>query len=442
VAYTDGVHSSSRGIPPALPVFLTVTAVVLVMLAPAAPAGPWQITGFTLAALELAALPWLLHAAGQRPGAGSTRTGVITAAVVGAVVGGILLSFVPMFRTLTDDFAGTGTGTGGQGNPDAAEGTGAGEHRFQELWEDTLHAVESASPGSTQRLDDVRMQGDQVWVTYLDERGATFDMYNMGGRGWNDPSPGIIASNRQNIFDAAVVTADLDATADAVLGSSRPVADRLSVIDLEVGKADGDIVVDTPGREHVVADSGEALITVGLDPLADQNIPTFSFEAMGDGSQPAVIAGRDDIGANHRLGASALQAAGQDPDTTVVTGFTVDGNPPYPDYSAQVDLSGGRWAYLDWTPGTFVRQRVESAGGDDLPVGLLYRDLDIAGLDRAVLDARTRGGYAPGDYGRDYVSLTYRDLWGDGAEVTVKISDDPTATGIYDAAGVWLRPVG
>jgi hypothetical protein len=427
---------------PVLPVASTVVAVVLAMLAPALPSGPWRTGAFIVVAVVAAALPWVLHAAGDAGTtgrSGAMRTGVLTASIVGVVVGGILLSFVPAINALS------GSTTDGSAQADRGAGeAGGGGHRFQELWEQAVAAVDDASPGSSRRLDDVRIQGDQVWVTFLDERGATFDMYNMGNPGnrdWTDPSPGLISSNRQDIFDAAVVTADLDTVADAVRDSAAAVEDSLSVIDLEIGKAEGDVVVDTPGREHVVANSGEAMITVGLDPLADQNIPTYSFQAMGDGSLPSVVAARDDLAANHRIGAAALQAAGHDPATTVVTGFHVDANPPYPDATAQVDLSGGRWAYLDWNPGTFVRQRVDSNGGGDTPQGLLYRDLDIAGLDRAVADARTRGGYAPGDYGREYIDLEIRQTWDDSPEVTVKISDDPTATGIYDLSGTWLRPV-
>lgn len=429
------------------PGLLSGGAVVLAFLAPSLPAGVARILAFVVLAVLVAGIPLALHrqTGGVQAGpddrqAQRTRRGILVGVTTGVVLGAASLAVVPL---VDDGVSGGGSGAtvvgqDGERGGDTLPDFGG----YQAAWTELLDRVEVVAPGASTRLARVRLSDSQIRATYVEESGRTWSIFRNSGGDWFGPDPQGQSSLR-DVFDAAVVTADLDDLARRMRTSSTALAPDLQAGDMELVKAEQSdrgrsLIVDTPGREHLVEGTGEALVTLDLTTGDDTAFagPDHTVQATGDGSLPRTVASASDIAGNLGISRNALQAVGTDVAGVTLNSFTMDAR-TFDSMSMVAWAPGNRRVYLYWAPGEFVEYNAEVADHGGPAGGVPLTDLDVAALERAVDDARTRGNLV--ELERDRVSLEVTVYGADGPEVEVQISDDPAAQGVYDLAGDRVR---
>jgi hypothetical protein len=417
----------------------------LLVIAPTLPDGGARVAAYLVAVVAMVAVtagfPVLLrsHHGSKGPG---PRSAVAVGTFLGLFVGG-LIAVVP---------AGLSTG---QGQPGAVAGGRSGG--LAQIWESAVALADGTVPGGSDRLvsfavDD--FMDRSASLSFIGDDGTVYTSNWSVSDGWGDVREDTTGSSpytRRDSFGAAQVSADLDEVAADALEAGGDVVGGLTFLGVEIERAEPGLVIDVPGREHVVgavgadgADGAEVVIGVSLRDDPDTNIGVFTVQADSAGGLPAALAHPADPVATFGRVVTAYRAAGVDPAQVRLHEFTSTDDLDW-ESRISVEVPGRRY-YLDWATGGFAELEVaDITGGAEGPV---LADVDATALGRAVDDARARGNLDPKEL--DDVSIDISDRLGEDAyagrlTARITVSTDPDASGIYgvvgDEAGRYLGPV-
>jgi hypothetical protein len=425
-----------------LPAVGGAAAAALLVIAPTLPEGAGRTAAYLVAAVAMVAVttgfPFLLrrHHGSAGPG---PRSAVAVGTFLGLFVGG-LVAVVP---------AGLSTG---QEQPGTVAGGPPGG--LAEIWGSAVALADGTIEGGSERLvsfdvDDFMERSASF--SFIGDDGTVYSSNWSVSDGWaavREDTTGSSPYTRRDSFEASQVSADLDEVAADALEAGAGVVRGLTFLGVEIERADPGLVVDVPGREHVVGadgtDGAEAVIGVSLRDDPDTNIGVLTVQADAAGGLPAALASPADPVATFDRVETAYRAAGVDPAEVRLYEFTSMGDLDRESRIA-VEVPGRRY-YLDWATGGFAELEVaDITGGAEGPV---LTDVDAAALERAVDDARARGNLDPKEL--DDVSVDISDRLGEDAyagrlTARVTVATDPDASGIYgvvgDEAGRYLGPV-